>query len=83
MKKTQRERVVDYIKDYGSITSLEAYKELGITQLGARIFELKKRGYIFQKDRAKSLNRYGEPVFFDRYRIVFEGGADARTALNI
>ena len=73
MKKTQRERVVEYIKDFGSITSWDAYLDLGITQLGARIFELKKRGYVFHKDKVKKLNRYGNPVSFDRYKIVFEG----------
>ena len=30
---TQRDRVLQYIKDFGSITSWEAYSELGITQL--------------------------------------------------
>ena len=79
MKKTQRDLVVDYIRDFGSISSWEAYQELGITQLGARIFELKERGYVFHKDKVKTLNRSGKQISFDRYKIVFEGGTDART----
>ena len=39
MKITQRERIIKYIRDYGSITSFEAYKDLGITQLATRIKE--------------------------------------------
>ena len=74
MKTTQRDMVVNYIRDFGSITSWEAYTELGITQLGARIFELKERGYIFHKEKVKKLNRYGKQITFDRYKIVFEGG---------
>ena len=48
MKITQRQRIIDYIKEFGSITSLDAYKDLGITQLGARIDQLKKEGYKFK-----------------------------------
>ena len=67
---TQRDRVLQYIKDFGSITSWEAYSELGITQLGARIFELKDRGYNFEKERVNTKNRYGDQTHFDRYRLV-------------
>lgn len=28
---TQKERIIDYIKQFGSITSLDAYRDLGIT----------------------------------------------------
>ena len=67
---TQRDRVLQYIKDSGSITSWEAYSELGITQLGARIFELKDRGYNFEKERVNTKNRYGDQTHFDRYKLV-------------
>ena len=43
MKISQKERIINYIRDFGSISSWEAYSELGITQLGARIDQLKKR----------------------------------------
>ena len=67
---TQRDRVLQYIKDFGSITSWEAYSELGITQMGARIFELKDRGYNFEKERVNTKNRYGDQTHFDRYKLV-------------
>lgn len=69
-KVTQRDRVLQYIQDFGSITSWEAYKELGITQLGARIFELKKRGYSFNTERVNTQNRYGDRTHFDRYTLA-------------
>jgi len=47
-KTTQKERILDYIKQFGSISSWEAYSDLGITQLGARIDQLKKEGYEFK-----------------------------------
>lgn len=66
-KMTQKDRILEYIRNFGSITSWEAYKDLGITQLGARIFELEDRGYRFKKETVESKNRYGEKVQYKRY----------------
>lgn len=41
---TQKELIMKYIQDFGTITSYEAYTDLGITQLGARIKELEEAG---------------------------------------
>ena len=68
-KPTQRDRVLKYIRDFGFITSWDAYSELGISQLGARIFELKERGYEFKKTRIYAKNRYGEKTHYDEYRL--------------
>lgn len=46
----QKQKVLKYINDYGSITSWQAYKDLGIMQLGARIDGLQKDGYSFKKE---------------------------------
>ena len=72
-KMTQRDLVVKYIQDFGSISSFQAYADLGITQLGARIFELKERGYAFSKERRKTKNRYGKATHYDVYRIIING----------
>lgn len=42
---TQIERVIKHLKEYGSITPLEAIREYGITRLGARIWDLRDLGY--------------------------------------
>lgn len=39
MKMNQRQRIIDYIRQFGSITSKEAYNDLGITQLANRFGE--------------------------------------------
>ena len=70
MKITQKQRIIKYIKDFGSITSFQAYADLGITQLGARIDGLEKEGYVFKKDKARGKNRYGEPVHFTIYSFI-------------
>ena len=67
---SQRQRILKYIRDYGSITSWEAYYDLGITQLGARVYELKQEGYEFRTERVKSKNRYGDNVDFVKYYLV-------------
>lgn len=73
MKKiTQRDRVLQYINDFGSITSWDAYRDLGVTQLATRISELKERGYKFSKVRIKSKNRYGDATHYDKYFLVEE-----------
>lgn len=33
MKINQRQRIINYMREFGSISSWEAYSELGITQL--------------------------------------------------
>lgn len=33
MKISQKQRIINYIRQFGSISSWEAYKDLGVTQL--------------------------------------------------
>ena len=68
-KPTQCDKILKYIRDFGSISSWEAYADLGITQLGARIFNLKEKGYEFTKQRMRTTNRYGEDTYYDRYKL--------------
>lgn len=70
MKITQRERIVEYIRKFGSITSSDAYNDLGITQLATRISELKEQGYEFKTEWESKKNRFGELVTFKRYFLV-------------
>lgn len=69
---TQRDRVLQYIKDFGSISSWDAYKDLGITQLATRIFELKERGYSFKTERISTKNRYGDTSHYLKYTLIEE-----------
>ena len=58
MKIAQKDRIINYIREFGSISSWEAYADLGITQLGARIDQLKKEGYEFKTEWESNINRY-------------------------
>ena len=70
MKKNQRQRILDYINEFGSITALEAVRELGVLQLSARLVELEKDGIVFNKVQESALNRFGERVYYTRYSIA-------------
>ena len=67
---TQKDRIIRHLNDKGSITALEAIKEYGIMQLGARIYELKDEGYNIRSEFVSSKNRYNEPVSFSKYSLV-------------
>lgn len=66
---TQKERIVRYLKETGSITALEAVKELGVLQLSARLCELEDDGYRFDRTAECTKNRYGERVWYKRYSL--------------
>ena len=70
MKISQKQRIINYIREFGSITSYEAYADLGITQLGARIDQLKKEGYEFRTEWETSTHRFGERTDYKRYYLV-------------
>ena len=45
-KETQHDRVLKYMEDFGSITTLDAFRDLGITKLTTRISEMRKMGMV-------------------------------------
>lgn len=70
MKITQCERILRHLRDYGSITSLEAITEYGILRLAARISDLKKEGHHIVSETAIGENRYHEKVHYSIYRLI-------------
>ena len=66
---TQRERVLQYIRETGSITRMDAAVEIGCHELASRIGELEAQGYKFTKKTEKGKNRYGDPTHWTRYSL--------------
>lgn len=64
---TQRERVLRHLRDYGSITGLEAMQEYGIIHLASRVSDMKKAGVPIHVEMVKGRNRYGEATSYARY----------------
>ena len=72
---THYDRVLKHLKDFGSITSLEAFQDYGITRLSATIYDLRKDGYIIHSQDVSCINRYGKKVYFAKY-ILMESDLD-------
>ena len=70
---TGNERVLNYIKKYGSITQKQAIDDLGILRLSARIWELRQQGKQISTEYITVKNRYGIKIKVARYRLIEEG----------
>ena len=71
IKLTKRlQRVFDYMVEFGSITSLQAFTDLGETRLSGAIFELKKKGVNIGAEDIKVKTRYGESRIVTKYFIA-------------
>ena len=68
-KPNQNDMVLSYIKEFGSITQGDAYNDLAIMRLPARISELKKQGIPIVSKLEKVKNRFGETRYVARYSI--------------
>ena len=63
-----RERVLDYIKTFGYITTWDAFKDLGCTRLSEYIRQLRQE-YEIIGELVPTTNRYGDKTFYYKYRI--------------
>lgn len=68
-----QQRVYDFMQEHGSITTLQANKELGETRLSARIYELKEKGVKIEYEWLNVKNRFKETRRVKKYFIA--GGA--------
>ena len=66
-----RERVLNYMKQFHSITTYEAFKELGCSRLSEYIRQIRLQ-YVVEDEWIETTNRYGEKVRFKRYWLKEE-----------
>lgn len=64
------QRVYQYLKDFGSITPLDAVRDLGYTRLAAAIFEVKRDGHKIKTTIESGKNRYGQAIHYARYSLA-------------
>lgn len=69
---TQNERILRHLRDYGSISSMEAVQDYGIMRLASRISDLKKAGIPIRREMVTGKNRYGETASYARYSLIQE-----------
>ena len=66
---SQCDRVLEYMKEFGSITQLEAIRDIGCMRLASRINDLRERGYAIGRRMKTGKNRYGNTVSFAEYYL--------------
>ena len=69
---TQCEKVLEYMKAFGSITPIEAMQDIGCMRLAPRIADLVDQGYAIGRRMKTSKNRYGKKVSFAEYYLIEE-----------
>lgn len=80
MKYSNKEtRLMRYLSEVGSITSMDAIKELGDTRLAATVFELRRKGINIISTSETNVNRWGEKVTYTRYVLQEEKSNDKQT----
>ena len=72
MKTTQCQRILDYMDQFGSISTLEAFRDLGVARLASRIHDLKDMGYNIKSETKSAKNRFGELTHFKVYSLAEE-----------
>lgn len=71
---TQCDRIIAYMRKFGSITTFEAFTDLGIVKLTTRISELRDRGVEIIGTTEAVKNRYGEKCYIKRYSLGAHNG---------
>ena len=66
---TQNEAIIQFMKEHGSITPMDAFSQLGITKLATRIGEIRKAGKKVIKNLVCTENRYGKTIRYMRYSL--------------
>lgn len=68
-KVTQVQLILEYIDEFGSITPLEAIRDIGCYRLSARIADIKKKGYPVRTELISVQNRRGKQSKIARYSL--------------
>ena len=66
---SQNQRILAYMNEFGSITPLEAMRDLGVYRLAARISDLRRLGHMVVSDWVEVSNRWGEKSRVKSYRL--------------
>jgi DNA-binding IclR family transcriptional regulator len=67
---THVDRLLKHLQSHGTITPMEAWSELGIYRLGARVFDLRKAGHNVETEIVPLQNQFGEPCKVARYTLI-------------
>ena len=69
-KTTKTDKVLEHLKEHGTITSMEAIDMYGATRLSAIIFNLRNRGYNIETHDMPFVDRFGNSSVYGKYVLV-------------
>lgn len=69
VKRSQKNKVFDFLDRFGSISVLDAFECYAITRLSAVIYLLRREGLVIDTVIEKGYNRFGERTRFARYYL--------------
>lgn len=68
---TQNEQIIEYMREYGGITSMGAFK-IGVTRLAARIHDIKRMGHRIKTEEIRYTAKDGKKKHYTRYSLTGE-----------
>ena len=72
MKARQCDKVLDYMRQFGSITKHEALADIGCKDLASIISDLRHKGIAIGRRTGYGKDRYGKDVRFAKYFLIEE-----------
>lgn len=61
-----KQRIIDYINEFGSITTFQAFTDLGCTRLSEYIRQIRQERVVLDETIATK-NRYGDKTWYKKY----------------
>ena len=69
-----KDRILKYLEEHKTITTLESVYQLGITDPQHYIMELRNEGYPITDEWIRGTNRVGQRIKYKKYRLENENG---------
>lgn len=67
---THETRLLEYLQEHKTITSLEATLKLHNTRISATVYNLRKKGYNIATELTSGVNVYGDKTEYATYRLL-------------
>lgn len=68
-KQSHKKMILQYMREHGSITAMDAVRDFGCMRLAARISDLRWDGHDIETVYESGKNRNGETVRYARYYL--------------
>ena len=66
-KRGQKQDILDWLNQYGSLTRMDAFEYLGVCELSSRIGELERDGWIIPREPLHGRGRNGRAWTVTKY----------------